>query len=354
MKILFLFPYPSATAASQRFRFEQYFESLEEQNIQYDLQAFLDEKTWQILYKEGNKTRKVWGIVKGFFRRFFRLFTMRKYDFIFIHREASPIGPPIFEWLIAKVLRKKIIFDFDDAIWLSNTTQSNALVAKIKFHGKTAKICKWAYKVSAGNDYLSEYAQKYNQNVVLNPTTIDTENLHNRVQKQHNKKVVIGWTGSHSTIKYLDFLIPILQDLEQKYEFEFVVIADKAPEFRLKSLHFIQWNKTNEIEDLLKLNIGVMPLTDDKWAKGKCGFKALQYMALGIPALASPIGVNTKIIDDPENGFLVSSPSEWEEALTHLLENENLRKTMGQNARTKIINSYSVLSNKENFLSLFS
>ncbi|MCS6821371.1 MAG: glycosyltransferase family 4 protein [Microscillaceae bacterium] len=356
MKILFLFPYPLGSAPSQRFRFEQYLHFLKEKNITYQTQGFLDEKTWQILYKKGHISQKLFGILRGFLRRFFILLRMYQYDFIFIHREASPILYPFFELIIAKIFKKKIIFDFDDAIWLPNTSQENRLVAGIKFHQKTNLICKWAYKISAGNDYLCEYAKKFNQNVILNPTTIDTENLHNPALFQVKKleKIVIGWTGTHSTIVYLNGIVPILQNLEQKFDFYFLVISNQQPSFQLKSLRYVAWQKETEIPDLMQIDIGIMPLTDDAWAKGKCGFKALQYMALGIPALVSPVGVNQKIVDNGINGFWCSTAEEWLNALTLLLENSELRQNMGKEARKKIERHYSVLANKENFLQLFS
>jgi len=283
------------------------------------------------------------------------LFSLNKYDFVFIHREAAPIGPPIFEWLITKLFRKRVIYDFDDAIWISNTSEANHWVARIKWHGKVAHICRWAHKVSVGNRYLFEYAQQYNKSVVLNPTTIDTEALHNRTKLVTNSgKIIIGWTGTHSTLSYLRELLPILQNLEKKFHFEFCVIADRPPTWTLKSMRFIPWKKATEVEDLLQFDIGVMPLTDDRWAKGKCGFKALQYMALGIPPIVSPVGVNQEIVEQGRNGFLCSSSADWAQALSALFSEAELRTQLGKNARKTVESKYSVLANAENFVQLFS
>ncbi|MTI32347.1 glycosyltransferase family 4 protein [Xanthovirga aplysinae] len=353
MKILFLVPYPSEQAPSQRFRYEQYLEVLEASGHSYHIASFLNNKTWSILYKKGYNFLKFTGILKGFGNRLLMLFGIRNYDVVFIHREASPIGPPIFEWLIAKVFRKKIIYDFDDAIWLSNSSQQNKLAAKLKWHKKVDKICKWSYKISVGNDYLGDYARQFNPQVVFNPTTIDTENLHNQIKKQDGKKIVIGWTGTHSTMGYLKVLVPIIKKLEGKYDFEFSVISNQKPDLPLKSLTYKPWNKLTEIDDLLHFNIGVMPLTDDKWAKGKCGFKALQYMALGIPAIASPVGVNTTIISHGIDGYLCKNKEEWYLALEKLIKDEQLRIKVGKNSRKKVVEHYSILSNKNNFLRLF-
>ncbi len=352
-KIIFLFPYPTGTAASQRFRFEQYLKLLSDSNFELEFQSFLDNQTWKILYKKGHFSLKIIGIIKGFLRRFRLLFKIHKYDFVFIHREASPIGPPLFEFIIAKILKKKIIFDFDDAIWLPNTSGQNKIIAFLKFHSKTGLIYKWSYKISAGNNFLSQYALKYNPKVCINPTTIDTNQLHNKIKNQNSAEVIIGWTGTHSTLIYLAEIVPIIRKLEEHFNFTFLVICDKNPNYVLKSFRFLPWDKTSEIDDLLKINIGIMPLKDDEWAKGKCGFKALQYMSLGIPAVVSPVGVNLEIIKNNQTGFVCNSPGDWYLAFEKLLSNVSLREEMGKNARKTIIQNYSVQANSLNFLTLF-
>jgi glycosyltransferase involved in cell wall biosynthesis len=351
--VLFLTPYPYDTAPGQRFRYEQYLGILHENGIEYTLDSFMDNGTWEILYKKGLIVRKAWGILRGFLHRFLKLPFLVKYDFVFIFREASPVGPPIFEWIISKVFRKKIIYDFDDAIWLPNTSDNNRIVAGIKWHSKVASICRWSYKVSCGNSYLADYARQFNKNVIVNPTTIDTVHYHNRIKDQHTPMLTIGWTGTHSTIQYLDAIVPILQRLEQRYDFIFTVISNAPPAFNLKSLRYVKWSKETEIDDLMDFNIGIMPLTDDPWARGKCGFKALQYMSLGIPALVSPIGVNTSIVDDGANGMICSSDSDWEKAITRLITDRGLSIRLGNEARKKVEKKYSVISNAQNFLNLF-
>ncbi|HEY8402757.1 MAG TPA: glycosyltransferase, partial [Cytophagaceae bacterium] len=183
--------------------------------------------------------------------------------------------------------------------------------------------------------------------------TIDTVNLHFVHDKPLNNCVIIGWTGTHSTLKYLEPLIPVLKVLENTYKYEFRVICNKEPEFKLESLKFIKWNKATEIEDLSKFDIGLMPLEDDIWAKGKCGFKALQYMALGIPPVVSPVGVNVDIVEQGVTGFLCKSEEEWYKALELLIKDTDARNTIGGKARKRVENSYSVNSNKENFIMLF-
>ncbi len=354
MKILFLVPYPIGRAPSQRFRFEQYFDSLKKRGYSFDIQSFITEKTWQILYQKGYFFHKIIGILQGFLRRFWVLFRLHQYDIVFLHREATPIGFPIIEFLITQIFRKKIIFDFDDAIWLPNTSQQNKIVAWLKWHQKTAYICKKAHKISAGNLFLAQYAQQFSQNVVLNPTTIDTVKHHCVVPKVKTQdKIIIGWTGTHSTMKYLPDVLPVLDKIVRQKPIEFRIISNQLPDFQRDYIQFIRWTKDHEIQDLASFDIGIMPLTDDIWAQGKCGFKALQYMALNIPPLASPVGVNTQIIENGKTGFLCQTPQDWEKNIVQLIDNQELRIKIGRQARQKVETQYSVTANVANFLKLF-
>ena len=357
--ILFLCPYPIGQSPSQRFRFEQYFSLLQEAGFRIVVKPFFSEKTWSILYHHGKYLQKMVGMSRGFISRIIVLFSISKFDFVFIHREATPVGPPFIEFVIAKILKKKIIYDFDDAIWLSNTSSENKIAACLKWHSKVKSICRWSYKISGGNDYLRDFALQFHKHVILNPTTIDAENLHNPAlfkKIKESDRIIIGWTGTHSTLKYLELLEPVMKTIEEKFtnQINFLVIADKRPSLKIQSLQFLPWSKETEIEDLMKIDIGLMPLTDDLWAKGKCGFKALQYMALAIPAITTPVGVNTKIIDHGKDGYLCFTEREWETCLEKLIKDKSLREQIGRNGRKKIIKDYSVLSNSPNFLSLFS
>lgn len=354
MNILFVVPYPEGEAPSQRFRFEQYFDALRDAGHTYTVSPFLDLATWRILYKPGNGLKKALGILKGFGRRLKMLFSLHQYDWVFIHREAAPLGPPLFERLITKVFRKKVIFDFDDAIWLPNTSDENKIAARLKWHQKTASICRWSYRISCGNDYLANWARQYNSEVVKNPTTVDTEHLHNQLKEHQQGTVTIGWTGTHSTLKYLQPLEGTLKRLASKHpNLRFLIISNAAPDLQISELEFLPWSKATEAADLLKIDIGLMPLTADRWSEGKCGFKALQYMALGIPAVVSPVGVNTAIIQHGHNGFLANSPQEWESYLSQLIINPELRAQMGKLARERIDGEFSVSANRTNFLRLF-
>ena len=356
MRILFLVPYPEGEAPSQRFRFEQYFPVLREKGYAYTVEPFLSAETWKVLYKRGNTLKKAWGIVQGYMGRIKTVCTLHRYDRVFIHREASPIGPPLFEWLIAKVWKKRIIYDFDDAIWLPNTSEQNRIAAKIKWHQKVGAICRWSHKISCGNQYLANYAasQANGARVIVNPTTIDTRHHHKQLKEQDSSPIVIGWTGTHSTIKYLKPIEAVLQKLADKYpQLTIRIISNQPPDLAVARLEYIPWNKEREIEDLLSFHIGLMPLTEDDWSAGKCGFKALQYMALGIPPVVSPVGVNPEIVEHGSTGFIANTEEEWLLYLERLISNPDLRSGMGIKTRLAVSERFSVESNTPVFLGLF-
>ena len=354
MRVLFVVPYPVDRAASQRYRVEQWLPHLQEQGVKYDVAPFWDQGSWAVLYKPDHIFLKIGGLLAGFVRRGLLLWKLPAYDFIFIHREASPVGPPWFEWMAAKVFREKIIFDFDDAIWLPNTTAENSWATRFKWHSKTSQICRWSHRVSCGNHFLRDYAFKFNTAATLLPSVLDTEQHYNARKEQHTQEVVIGWIGSHSTLPYLQLIEPVLQQLEQKYTFRLLVIADKAPQLQLRSLEFRTWRRETEEQDLLQINIGLMPLPDTEWAKGKCAFKALQYMALGIPAVVSAVGANEQAVVHGITGFTCTTEQDWYQCLERLLVNPGLRSSMGAEGQAQVNKHYSLQAHRQTFLNLFS
>lgn len=353
MKVLFIVPYPPGTAPSQRFRFEHYLQDLARNGINYRVESFLNMDTWNIIYKRGFKWKKISGILKGFIKRALQLFLLKQYQVIFIHREATPVGPAWFEWWAVHVFRKRIIYDFDDAIWIPAVSKNNTHFKWLRNFKKIKKICKWSGTVITGNSFLADYALQYNDKVLVIPTVVDTEKTHNREKIQTLGPLSVGWTGSFSTLKYLDIVLPVLKELQEQYDFTFIVIADKDPELPLKNYLFVKWNRETEVEDLLNFHIGLMPLYDDEISKGKCGFKAIQYMSLGIPAVVSPIGVNSEIVDDGINGFLCDTKNDWKKRLEELLLNSELRTNFGTAARQKIIEKYSVSATENMFIDIF-
>ena len=345
-RLLILCPYPKGCAGSQRFRFEQYLPFLEANNIIVDQQSFLTRWGWTVVYKDGYSLFKIWATLLGFLRRFFGLFSLWRYNLVMIHREASPIGPAIIEWWIARIAKKKIIYDFDDAIWINNT--SNPWISWLKNPEKTKRICKWSSVVYVGNQYLADFATQYNDNVFIIPTTIDTEHHHN-ITKKHiknnkNKAVCIGWTGSHSTLPYLKNVEGALKAIQDKHNVCFKIIADKAPQELAIPYDFEEWDIMREIDQLRPIDIGIMPLPNEEWAKGKCAFKALQYLSLGIPCIASPVGANKTVVLADHTGLLAETENEWIEAIERLLLDHALRIQLGEAGRKHVLQRFSVLS----------
>lgn len=353
VKVAFLCPYGFGVAPGQRFRVELFLNYIEEY-IDAKCFYFLSDSTTKILYKKGQIFRKGIGVCLGYFRRLLSLNEIRTYDYIFIFREAAPLGPPVFEYILSKILKKRIIYDFDDAIWLSNTTSENSLISFLKCHDKVSRICDYSYKVSCGNRFLKAYADEYCKETRYIPTIVDTVNSHKPpIPKPTSKMPIVGWTGTHSTLKYLKPLERVLREIEQDYQFEFVVIADKDPMFELSNYRFVKWTQESEIADLSQLDIGLMPLVDSDWCKGKCGFKAIQYMSLGIATIASNVGVSDTIIDDGENGFLCLTEDDWRKSLSILLGDNELRQNIGREARKKIVDKFSLRSLLPDYYELF-
>ena len=349
-KILFLSPYPQGIGPSQRFRFEQYLDFLSDE-YNCTQKTFWNEKSWNILFSDKSFLIKFYFLIIAFAKRKLLLFSLYKYDLIFIHREVAHIGPPIFEWIIKFIFRKKIIYDFDDAIWFLNYSNKNKISRFFKSPWKVKYICKWADAIIVGNSYLADYAEKYNKNVFVIPTTIDT-NYH-KTKSINNDKLTIGWTGTLTTLKHINLILPVLKKLEKKYDFNFLVISNENPNFDLKSFKYKKWCKETEITDLSMIDIGIMPLYNNEWEKGKCGFKGLQYMALEIPTIMSPVGVNTEIIKDDKNGFLADTENEWFEKLLLLIEDKELRMRLGKAGRQTVVEKYSVEANKHKYLKVF-
>ena len=354
-KIAIVCPYPHGIVAGQRFRFEQYLDFLSENGYDISTFPFLDKQTNDNLYNNSNFTFKLISILKALCKRFFLLFSISKYDYIFIYREANLMGPPFFEFFVAKILKKKIILDFDDAIWKQKTGIGNKFIARLRHSkNKTEKLCAWAYKVSCGNHFLCKYAQNFNENIIYIPTTIDTQNLHNQIKTHQKKlKIIIGWTGSFSTMVYLDMVYEVIEKLAQKYNIEFHIISNEKPKVNKNFIVYKTWNKATEIEDLMQFDIGIMPLFDTEWEQGKCGFKALQYMSLSIPAIVSPVGVNTEIVENNKNGLFATTSSDWFKKLSILIESAAYRQQLGKEGRKTIEKHYSVISQQKTYLALF-
>lgn len=352
--IHFWVPYPVQVAPSQRFRVELFLPLLDSEGFRYELFTFLDKKSWDVLYHPDKSFLKAWGTLKGFFRRWIHLFRSIKADYIFLHREAAPVGPPLFEWLLAKIFRKKIILEYDDAIWIPGGEKISFLKKTLKAVWKVKYIIRWSYKVVGGNDFLCDFAKPFNSAVIKIPTVVDTVHGHHKLKNQlDSQKIVVGWTGTHTTLHNLEEIKDLIPALKKEIEFDFLIISNKPPDWNFDFI-FKKWEAETELEDLLAMHIGVMPLKKGPWFEGKCGFKLIQYLACGIPAIASPVGVNQQIALHNQTGFIANNQEEWKEFLTRLIKDARLRSLMGEKGRSHIEKNYSLNSHALAFISLFS
>ena len=342
-RILFAAVHPPGRVPSQRFRFEQYVEYLAEHGLPTTFAPVIHPDEYGVMYGSKQLPRKAWIGVRGLARRAGDLLRLRDFDIVFVQREAIQLGTALFERAAARA-RPRLVFDFDDAIWLPNASSANSRLAWLKNARKTSRIIEAADLVLAGNDYLADYARQFNSAVEVVPTTIDTEQYIPPPKGEREDGVTIGWSGSMTTMEHFKPFVPVLKRLRGRLgdRVRFELIGD--PTYREPELGIVgrQWSAATEVEDLARFDIGVMPLPDDEWSRGKCGLKGLQYMALEIPTVMSPVGVNSKIIEDGQNGLLASSEDEWVDKLTQLVESAELRRQLGAEARKTVEERYSL------------
>jgi glycosyltransferase involved in cell wall biosynthesis len=350
--ILFVCLHRPDRSPSQRFRFEQYLTFLEQNGFSCTYSFLLNEKDDKAFYAKGKYFAKATILLKSIFKRLGEISRARKYDIVFVQRECFMLGTAFFEKRLAK--KTKLVFDFDDSIWLQNVSEANKGLAFLKNADKTKKIIGSAHLIIAGNRYLADYALQFNSNVIIIPTTIDTEE-YQPVLKRETDTLCIGWTGSFSTIQHFEYRVNVYKRLKEKYgnKIRFKVVGDASYSNEELGIKGLPWKKATEISDLKEIDIGIMPLPNDEWSKGKCGLKGLQYMSLSIATVMSPVGVNSEIIQDGINGFLADSEEEWFNKLSLLIESPDLVKKLGQEGRKTVLEKYSIKANQNLYLKNF-
>jgi glycosyltransferase involved in cell wall biosynthesis len=339
MKVLVLAKYDQL-AASTRYRYTQFMPVFEKNDIFFTISPLFDDDYLKSKLSLGRAA--IGPVVRGFFRRLGAVLTARQYDHVILHCEAFPYLPPFFEMLL-KILRVPYSYDFDDAIFHQYDRHRLSIV-RWAFRNKVSTIIRGASDVFAGNPYLAEYARRFNSHVHVVPTVVDTDRYVMRDLSTNNPVFTIGWIGSPSTAVYLNELAPAFRKLAQKFTMKLVLIGSGPFEMPGVPLEVQPWNEAAEIDELRKFDVGIMPLPDTDWARGKCGFKIIQYMACGIPAVASPIGVNRDIIDDTVNGYLAHNENEWLQTLEKLHDFPETRTVMGEAGFRKVAEEYSLKS----------
>lgn len=333
-------PYPPGVTPSQRFRIEQWRPYLEQQGITLDLHPFADANLMALLHRPGNLAAKAIALGAAFLRRSIELTTLHRYDAVLIHRAACLAGPAVLERAIA-LTGKPVIFDFDDAIYLLHTTAANRFFGWLKFPGKTASICRKSAHVVVGNSYLADYARQHNPRVTIIPSSVDTDRYRPSNKLGRGGPIVVGWMGSSTSQTHLEAFAPVLRDLCAR-DVVLRVVSDREPELPGVRFEWRRWSAETEVAELADFDIGIMPMPDDKWARGKCAMKALLYMAVGVPVVCSAVGTNREVIRHGENGLLAASPEEWLNQLDSIIGDPAERERLGSAGRQTVEEGYSM------------
>jgi glycosyltransferase involved in cell wall biosynthesis len=347
VRALALSPVPYEGAGC-RYRIAQYIPHLAAQGIDLEIAPFFNREFFELVYQPGRTARKTILFLRQAMGRLRTVLQHGRYDLVVIYREAMPVGPPIVEAMLAAA-KVPLVYDFDDAVFLSNTSDANRWIAALKNPHKTGAIIRKCDQVIAGNEFLAAYARRFNPSVHVIPTSIDVDLFVPRSDSRpapSNAAMTVGWIGTPTTASFLTPLAPVLRALAAEQAFEFHIAGSTtALAFDGVPTRNLQWSLDGEVELFNQCDIGVYPLPDDDWARGKCGFKAIQFMSCGVPVVASAVGVNREIVQDGVNGFLASTPDEWRHKLSALMGDANLRRRMGAAGRRTIQARYSLQVN---------
>jgi len=333
VKLLY-FSKTSFIGPSSRYRIYQYIPYLRKAGIEVIVAPLFRERWFRILDLRWRPLRAIAKGLYAFMRLFVRIWDLLKvcrYDLYCFEHQAFPYIPALLE-RFAQKLNPNMLLEFDDAIYLTFLHKK-----------KIPRLIRMSKHVIVGNDFLRDYVLQFNPNVTVIPTVVDTDRNKPKNHYHPHGKLNIGWVGLAYNFSYVQELAGTLQKLRREFgEFVFTVISSQGFAIDGVEAIFKRWSYDNEVKEIRSLDIGIMPLADDEWAKGKCGLKVLQYMACGVPVVASPVGVNNEIIKDGKNGFLAATDEEWLEKLWLLAQDESLRSRLGQKGRETVEKHYSL------------
>ena len=328
-------------AASTRQRILQYLPWLDRAGIHVDVHPLLDDAYVRSL-ASGKAASKA-AIVEAYARRLAQLLRTSDADLIWVYAELFPWLPAAFEKLVFRS-GTPILYDYDDAFFVPYDDHPRALVRRL-LGGKLDPLIAGATAVCAGNDYLRDHAARLNPNAIVLPTVVDID-CYRPAASRPNGALTIGWIGSPSTWQFVRPHLPLLADLCRTSNvcFSAVGAGAAAEADRFDGLTFTAWSEAGEIGAVQAMDIGIMPLPDAAWARGKSGYKLVQYMACGLPLVASPVGVNSTIVQDGITGILATDEAEWRAAFDRLIADPALRAAMGQAGRARAVAAYSLQS----------
>lgn len=329
-------------SASVRHRYIAYSDHLLKNSINLIVLPLFSDRYFQIKILNAGSA---WGeVISGYIKRFFQVLFMAKPSCVIVHTEMTPYLPDLFE-LILRLRNIPYIIDIDDALFHQYDKHPNIIVRYL-LKNKIGRIMKHSAFVFAGNKYIANYARSWNaKNVEIVPTVIDMVRYTQNVDIVKNDIFTIVWVGSPSTTQYLIDILPALVTVCKAGKAKLQLIGAKTiqlPKELELVTEFLPWSEESEVELLRKCHVGIMPLPDTDWERGKCGFKLIQYMGCNLPVIASPVGVNSEIVINTENGFLATSVQEWTKALVKLRDNPHLVSYMGYKGRNKAESEYSL------------
>lgn len=341
IRVLALVPFPPDTAPAQRFRIEQWAPHLRTHGIDVRIAGFASRATFETIYSPGHTLRKLALVSADLVRQLFRIATPRHFDAVFVGREASLLGPPLYEKLAG--LQRPLVYDFDDAIWLEQEGSVNAAWRWLRAPSKVDALCRSARHVTVGNAYLAEHARRHNPHVTVLPSTVDFERYGAPREHTATDRPTLGWIGSHSTAQYLEAVLPAIGEATNRQPLRLLIVGagESSPVVRVAralpglDVEARAWRSEREPDDLREVDIGLMPLPDTPWTRGKCAMKAIQYGSLGIPTIASPVGAATEVVTDGATGRLAKTPPEWRDAILELATDAALRARLGTEARAQ-------------------
>ena len=341
MKVACVVPYPPGAAPSQRFRLEQWQKPLAAAGITLEFFPFLDPESSARLYEKGRLWSKTRSVLAGSLRRLrWALGEARGFDVVVIHREAIPLALTLVETILAR--RVPTVFDFDDAIWLPNVSPANRRFERLKGFAKVNRALAMCSVVSAGCRHLLDHARRHNPRVYLVPTSIDLDLYSPPRLHAARETLTVGWTGSLTTSPYVELIAEPLRRAAGRVRMELVVFGGEVAIPGVK-VRCERWSATGEVPLIRTFDVGLKPLPRTDWVRGKCPMKELQYMALGIPPVATRFGSSTESIEHGRTGFLCEAEDDWVEALASL-EDPLRRAAMGRAARTVVEQTYSATS----------